>query len=513
MTSPIDDNHRNSGDQLITELEDHLKEREKSLTMSEALDKYELVSAHYDPANGSFLVMTERDPKLTASVAMRELGYASPSPFTAWTRDERIAELRDAQGIRTYYDMKRADGTIRAALRYVKTSVLSARWFMEPASESILDQNIANFVEKNLFEDLVLPWHRVLEDALLMCEYGYSPLEKVFDIDADGKVVLKKLAPRHPLDIKEWVYDAEGGPNGIIMNPTEANGWNDIPIPIEKMVVFVLEQEAGDMRGISLLRSAYKHYYFKDTLYKIDAIQKERHGIGIPVIKLPMGFSDVDRQTAEDLGRNLRTNEKAHVVLPAGWEIEFAELGGNPVDCLPSIQHHNDQIMINILAPFYNDPNSKEDTMGMFYKSTRYIATTIADTFNKFVIKQLVDFNWRRGNYPKLRARRIGESEDLRTMSFAMRNIVGAGMLRPDDVLEKFLRREYDLPPMDKATARDLQTPQNPNESSSGSSSSGEANTPQAPKPPRVGMPRQSTSPPVGIPKANAGRDKSGGGK
>lgn len=507
MTQPTE------GEQLITELEEHLQERAKTLTLSEAMDKYDLVSSHYDPVNGSFIVMADRDPKLSTTAAMRELGYASPSPFTAWTRDERVPELREQMGIRTYYDMKRADATIRAALRYVKTSVLSARWFMEPASESTLDQNIAKFVEKNLFEDLVLPWHRVLEDALLMCEYGYSPLEKVFDVDTDGKVILRKLAPRHPLDIKEWQYDTEGGPNGIVMNPTEANGWEDIWIPIEKMVVFVLEQEAGDMRGISILRSAYKHYYYKDTLYKIDAIQKERHGIGIPVIKLPMGFSDADKLLAEDLGRNLRTNERAHVVLPAGWEIEFAELGGNPVDCLPSIKHHNDQIMINILAPFYDDPNSKEDTMGMFYKSTRYIATTIADTFNKFVIKQLVDFNWRRGDYPKLRARRIGESEDLRTMSFAMRNVVGAGMLRPDDELEKFLRREYDLPPMDKATARLIATPQNPGEDDSTSSTSGTSDEkgPAKPKPPRVGMPRQATKPPVGAPKGNAGRDTSGG--
>jgi hypothetical protein len=286
------------------------------------------------------------------------------------------------------------------------------------------------------------------------------------------------------------------------MNPTEANGWEDIYIPIEKLVVFVLEQEAGDMRGISILRSAYKHYYYKDTLYKIDAIQKERHGIGIPVIKLPMGFSDEDKATAEDLGRNLRTNEKAHVVIPENWTIEFAQLGGNPVDCLPSIKHHNDQIMQNILVPFYDDPSSKEDTMGMYYKSTRYIASTIAETFNRYVIKQLVDFNWKRGDYPILRARRIGEYEDLRTFSFAYRNFVGAGTIVPDMRLEKFIRNELDLPEPEPETARVVASPQNP-----------DSNKPDAPKPPKVGAPRQSTNPPVSVPRTNAGRDSSGGGR
>lgn len=837
--------------EMINELEQHLKEKEREMvTMADAMDKYDLIGAHYDPVHGSYMIMADRDPKMTSSAAMRELGYASPSPFTSWTRDERVPELRDQMGIRTYYDMKRADGIIRSLLRYIKTPVLSARWFVEPATDSTIDQNIAKFVEETLFEKIASPWHRILEDALLMCEYGYSPLEKVFDIDTDGRMILTKLAPRHPLDIKEWVYDAEGGPNGIVMNPTEMNGWQDIFIPIEKLVVFVLEQEAGDMRGISILRSAYKHYYYRDctsedteiltkhgwllhnqvmqgdealtlnpdtglaewnevkyvrrypgthdaiqmesnnmssittpdhrwlvkdgtwaspyefvtteylrqrhiipcaapnadipsepkftdalvelvgwfitegswqgysstiaqnansphinrlraclrslfgspyrnsslnsgrrdlppgwyervknhdpngvqfklnagatsilrqyvegknkiatndfilsltkaqlrlfidscfygdgcankfeirqndkhrlepialacillgwgvnynqwksadprypdttvyqllisrnrigakpiqskarygskvdeiiyngivwcpktdngtwlarrngkvyftgnTFFKIDAIQKERHGIGIPIIKLPLGFSDVDKALAEDLGRNLRTNERAHIVLPENWTVEFAELGGNPVDCMPSIKFHTDQIMYNILVPFYDDPSSREDTMGMYYKATRYIALTIADTFNKYVIKQLVDFNFKRGKYPILRARRIGEYEDARTVSFTLRNMVGAGLITPDDVLEGFIRRELDLPPMDEATSRQIVQNQQKEEDKDEEPAGPDSNKPQAPKPSRTGLPRQKSSPPVGLPKANAGRDSSGGG-
>jgi hypothetical protein len=481
---------------VISGLEAHV--RAKELTMREALEKYELIETHYDPVNGSFLVMAERDPKMSVSTSIREFGYTSMSPWTAWTRDERVSELRDKTGIRTYYDMKRADGTVRGALRLVKTPIMAARWFVEPASDSTIDKNIADFVDDCLFTKMNVPWSRVIEDALCMCEYGYFPLEKVFRLDADGKVRLAKLAPRHPLDVREWVYDVNGGPNGIIMEATEATGWETVEIPIEKMIVFVLEQEGGDMRGISLLRSAYKHYYYKDTLYKIDAIQKERHGIGVPIIKLPLGFSEEDKRVAEDLGRNLRTNERAHIVAPENWTIEFAKLEGQPVDCLPSIKHHDDRIMTNILAPFYDDSTAKEDSMSMFFKATRYIASTVSETFNHFLIPQLVDFNFARGGYPKLRARRIGEYEDLRTMSFAFRNFVGAGAVQPDDVLEAFLRREMDLPPADEATKRLPPAPQAPG-------------APSAPEPAPVGPPRQSPKPATGSGRSNSGRDASGG--
>jgi hypothetical protein len=517
-------------DDIIASIEQVQADKASAMSLNEALHdpRYEMVNTVYDPINGSFVVLAERNPKLPASSAFAEMGYASLSPYTSWTRDERVGELRDKLGIRKYYDMKRADGTVRGALRLVKTPVMAARWFIEPASKSPLDVSIAKFVEKNLFEDLNMPFERVLEDALLMCEYGYMPLEKVYSLDIDGKIVLKKLAPRHPLDIQEWIFDMNGGPNGVIMDATEANGWSSVAIPIEKLVVFTLEQEAGDIRGISLLRSAYKHYYYKDTLYKIDAIQKERHGIGVPIIKLPMGYTEQDKQLAENLGRNLRTNERAHITVPANWEVGFAELKGQPVDCLPSIKHHNDQIMGNILAPFYNDPSATQDSMAMFYKATRYIATTIAGTFNRYVIKPLVDFNYAGGKYPILRARRIGENEDLRAWSFAFRNLVGTNAIIPDDILEEFLRTELDLPPADTATARPAMAPRATEKLVARQDSNVESvpvtqptqvaqtpgnttNTAKNVGPPKVGLPRQKGTPPVGNPKRNSGTDRSGG--
>jgi hypothetical protein len=501
----------------VEDLADHIEARD--LSFAEAISRFSVVAASSDPKN-PFVVMADRDPGMTKGVAIAELGYASPSPWTAWTRTERVAELRDKQGLRTYYDMKRADGTVRGALRLFKTPIMAARWFVESASDSAIDKNIADFVQKNLFQELSVPWSRIVEDALLMCDFGFFPFELVFETK-DNKLKLRKIAPRHPMDVSDWSWDDNGGINGVWMEPgTTGNGfqgspentpvWERIFIPIEKMVIFVFEQEAGDLRGISILRSAYKHYYYKDTLYKIDAIQKERHGIGVPIIKLPPGFSSADRSLAEDLGRNLRTNERAHIVIPANWEIMFAKLEGQPVDCMVSIEHHDMKIKSNILAPFMDESNPGSGTGGfdVFYKSTRYVANTICDTFNHFVIPKLVDFNFARGGYPKLRVRRIGEWEDIRTMSFAFRNFVGAGAITPDDQLEHFLRSELDLPAPDHETQRLLNTPQLGAKQGTPPTKGDQAGGNLGAK---VGMPRQSTSPPVGPGKSNVGTDSSGG--
>lgn len=511
----------------------------KQVSFREALDKYDVVSAVHDPAHGSYIVMAEReadkrlaDPDLVNGIGMQEMGYSSPSPFLSWTRFDQNPKLVGKLGEREYYRMKRNDGTVRGSLHQLKTPVQSAHWFVDPDGDKARNKNAAKFVWENLSCYLNVSWARLLDDILLMCDYGYMAFEKVWcepysawDQVRDGRLRYQKLAPRHPLDIRQWDYDRNGGPNGVIMeaNPMEGQV-GGIPIPIDKMAIFTYESEAGDMGGISVLRSAWKHYFYKDTLYKIDAIQKERHGIGIPIIKLPPGWSKTDLKTADALGRNLRTNERAHIVLPPLWEILFAELGGHPVDCMKSIEHHDKAIAVNILAPFMLNP-SKTDEHDMFLKSSRYLAALICDTFNKHVIPPLIDANFTRVKYPVLRARRIGEWEDLRTMSFTLRNLVGADIIRPDDVLEANLREELDLPPMDMATIRTpvmVRPPVANNPLTKGETTAitdfaqsqvGQniAGGVQPPKPAKAGLPRAKPLPPSGTGQGNAGNDHSGG--
>ena len=500
----------------------------QQMTFQEAVQKHDIVSA--DDGHGTsspYVVLAESGkPKVIkggGGLGFREMAYSSPSPWTAWTREERVPQLRDKQGIRTYYDMKRADGTVRGSLRILKTPIQAAEWFVKPATDSSRDKKIAEFIEDNLFNRLNVTWSRFIEDALTMCELGFAPFEKVYTYDSDEKIRLKKLAHRHPLDVREWLYDGNGGPDYLVMEPLEISGWEEIVIPISKLLVFVFEQEGGDLRGTSVLRSAYQHYYYKKTLYAIDAIQKERHGIGVPLIKLPMGFTTEDRKLADDLGRNLRTNERAHITAPSNWEISFAKLEGQPVSCLDSIKHHDTKIMSNVLAPFLDDP-TETDKQDMFYKSTRYIASTIADTINKYCIQELVDYNFmRHGGYPKLMVRRIGEWQDIRTMTFAARNLVGAQMLTPDEPLEAYIRDQLFLPPMDPATARitsnsgdnEDEGEENDNtKKKEGEKEEKRGNLTDPRKnvnPPNVGSTRQKSDPPVKLPQANSGTDRSGG--
>jgi hypothetical protein len=513
-----------------------------TVPLSEALnDEYDILGQVDNDVYGSVVLVAPRPPVLVApanevkslrtygDADLRELGSTAPSPYTAWLHREYNNTLRDRQGLLKYDEMRRSDGTVRGSLRLLKTPVLSARWFMAPADDSAKNKKIADFVWWNLTKGMTSSWPQMLNEILLMLDYGFYAFEKVFTNThphMPGKVCWQKFGPRHPLEIQQWKLDENGGPLAIEMyNPAVTTPSKRVEIPIEKLAVFTFDKEAGDMRGLSVLRSAYKHWYYKSQLEKIDAIQKERHGIGVPIIKLPINFNNDDKKYAENLGRNLRSNDKAHIVLPPGWEIIFAKLEGQHVDALASVSHHDMQIQKNILAPFM-DGGAKEADQDLFLKSSRYIAEIVCDVFNKYCIPQLVAYNWANvTEFPELKVRRIGEQGDWRTMSFALRNLVGAGVVLPDDELEKNVREEMDLPPRDPKTVRVVATPQNQTDNRPQTDANGNpvqpgaksvpepgpgGAGPKAPAPPRVGPPRQS-KPGVKPTNANAGGDRSGG--
>jgi len=415
-------------------------------------------------------------------------------------------ELAGTLAVEKYKEMKN-DAIVRSTLRMPKTPVISARWFWEPASEEDVDLEVAQFVEHNFEKWMNVSFYELMIQILTMLDYGVSVFEKVYDTinwsyqgDAGGgsgrggggasgageqKVFLRKLAPIAVEQIEEFVYDDFGGPEAVKIS-TET-GSEDIEI--WKALIFTYDKENGNLWGHSVLRSAYKHWFYKENLYKIDAIQKERHGIGIPIIHLPPNFTsdgpNNDKHMAQQIGLSLRTNERAHVVLPPGWEVAFLKLEGQRVDALESAEHHSEKLYENVMANFMQRSATSSETnvqQEVFIKSARFTAEIVRDVINKYVVPQLVAMNWpveELAGYPELRVRRLGDERDWRTLSFAMRNFIGANVIIPDDKLDAWVRDEMDMPMRDEATQRFAEAPQGA--------------TGGTPRPPHVGAPRQPT--------------------
>jgi hypothetical protein len=389
-----------------------------------------------------------------------ELGSSRPIKIR-----EVVPELssRD-QARRTYSKMLNGDAAVDTSVRIWKTPVLGADYFMEAASEDQVDADISEFCSYNIFNNPNSPWLQTLQHILHFCEEGFTVIHPVPTTAEWGPrrsranrkkyTMLRKLAPRPTSTVKEIEYDDQGGPVGIVQNSINAKAEvEEVKIPIDQLIIFTLNADGGDLEGKSILRTAYPHWYYKTHLYKIDAIQKERHGIGVPDVGLPANYTPADLEAAWVLVQNLRTNERAGIVRPPGFEVGFAEVQGNQVDALASADHHNAMIMLNVMAQFLllgmsegGGRATAASQQDVFMKSLRYVADLICSYFNLYLIPRLVGWNFDTDRYPQMKARNIGETKDLQQLGAALANVVDKSIITNDLPLEQWARDQFGAP-------------------------------------------------------------------
>ena len=437
------------------------------------------------PTNTTYAATTapQNPRKISTGTSYVASGIAPPQPNDTEIGSSQPVVIREVvpelvspyQRLQVYTKML-TDASVDVSMRVSKTPVLGADFYVDPYSTQPIDQEIAEFIDSNLHDGLTVPMSHVLEDVLKMYEDGYSVLEKVHEMrewspqrkasNTRQFTMLKKLAVRPASTITKINYDNNGGPLSVEQNALQADGSvNQITLDIANIVIFTFGRNGGDLTGKSLLRTAYSHWYYKTHLYKIDAIQKERHSLGIPKGKLLPGFTQASKEAMRTLLRNLRTNEEAFMLLPPNVDVEIAFPTGHPVEVLQSANHHNLMILLNVLAQFtalgLESSGGGRATAGaqvdMFMKAFRYVANVICDMFNMYVIPELVVWNYPTRNFPTLKVRNIGETRDLQMLAAALANLFAQGGLTTDDPTEDWIRQVFDMP---KLTTQRPTTPQ-----------------------------------------------------
>jgi hypothetical protein len=362
--------------------------------------------------------------------------------------------------------MAKTDAVTGVSLRAAKAPINGADYYFEPASDEQEDVDIAEFVEFNITQAVSAPFLYTMAKINKNFQHGTSLFEYVWNQQnwrptrkgANSKqyTMLKKMAYRPTITIQDIDTDANGGPVQIKQSALDEKGRaSNVVIPIEKAIIFPFG-DSDNLFGDSLLRSAYPHWYYKNYFYKIDGIQKERHGIGIPLGILPPGYTTADKDALKSLVANIRTNEKAEAVIPQGYEIKFMKPEGNLVDVLRSASHHDTLILLNVMAEFMilgleasgsgGGRATGAAQLDIFYKSLWNIANSICAAFNMYLIPKLVQYNFATDQYPQMKVRTIGQTRDLQQLAAALANVTDKELVVPDLDTENWVRDIFDMP-------------------------------------------------------------------
>lgn len=382
--------------------------------------------------------------------------------------DDHSPDLSGLNGIREFDRMWRSDSDARKALNMVANPIVSATYDVQPyGGEDATPQDIevAQATGWALLKHMA--WVSYLAQLTRVTfRSGHAPFEKTWQLAnwQDRQLWAPTTHLRLPKSVHFFDQD-EAGCLAAIRQYTKSGM---VTIPAQDLVLHRVGEEGDNWRGESLLRPAYKHFALKEKLEVIDAMAHERFAMGIPIAYPPQGAQSGDLDKLEAILAGIRAHEAGYIVSPwpaaefmraeGGQGAHFAILTpDHPHDVQPSLSYHRDGISAAVMEEFMRLGQSGTGARATAdVQQDPFLAwcevlcgLVVEDPINRDLIPHFVQLNFQTDRYPTLKASVIDKTS-IQDLSTAMQQLVAAGLIHPDAVLEDWLREHGSLPPADK---------------------------------------------------------------
>ena len=406
----------------------------------------------------------------------KEIGRVGQRRYGGIFYEEFLSELRGRKGAEVFTEMSNNDETIGAILFAIEMLVRQASWNVEPGGSTAKDREAAEFV-KSCMDDMQQTWIDTISEILSFLTYGWSFHEIVYKRRMgrtkdnrtsskydDGLIGWMKLPIRSQETLYQWEYDDQDNLIGMTQMPPPDFGL--ITIPMNKAMLFRTRSRKDNPEGRSILRTAYRSWYFKRRIQEIEGIGIERDLAGLPVITTPEGMDIWDkddedmnaiRAGLEAMVKNIRRDSTEGRVLPFGYTFELTSTGGSrQFDTNSIIARYDTKISQTVLADFIQLGHESvgsfalsSDKTNLFSMAICAFLDIICQTFNSQGIPALIDINGDHfagvTDYPQLTHGDI-EDVDLATMATYIKDMTSIGVIIPDESLEDYVRQLGKLP-------------------------------------------------------------------
>lgn len=407
---------------------------------------------------------------------MKEIGRIGQKRYGGTFYEEFLPELRGRKGAEVYREMNDNDDVIGAIMFAIEMLIRQTNWNVEPGGTTAKDKEAAEFVE-SCMNDMDDTWIDTISEILSFIPFGWSFHEIVYKRRigktknshtnskyCDGLIGWRKLPIRAQETLYQWEYDNED--NLLGMTQMAPPDFQIRTIPKEKAMLFRTKSRKNNPEGRSILRNAYRSWYFKKRIQEIEGIGVERDLAGLPVMYSPEGVdiwdeNDEDavkiRAGMETMVRNIRRDELEGIVLPGGFKLELLSTAGNrQFDTNAIIDRYDTRIAMTVLADFIFLGHQQTGSFALSSNKTELFAMAIGafldiicETFNSQGIPSLIDINGEHfkkiTTYPKLFHGDI-EDADIEKLATFIKDMTGIGVLVPDDELEDYIRQAGHLP-------------------------------------------------------------------
>lgn len=413
------------------------------------------------------------------NVNFKQIGTSGLKRQGPYVYEEFLPELRWPYAGKVYHEMADNDAVIGAILYLAEMLIRGTTWTVEPASQSAEDLEAAKFLD-SCMHDMDMSWANTICEILSMLTYGFSFHEEVYKVRrgpdetncryrskyTDGRIGWRRLPVRAQTSLHEWEFNDEGDVTAFIQ--CAEPDYKIRRIPMSKGLLFRTRISRDNPEGKSLLRNAYRAWFFKKHFEEIEGIGIERDLAGFPVLTAPEDldlWNDEDermvalRARAEELVASVRRDSEEGMLLPAGWKLELLSSGSSrQINIGETIDRYDNRIAITMLSDIILIGNNKAGSFALADTKQSMLAAAlqaqvqnIADVFNSKAVPDLFSYNSFPGitALPKIVPGQI-QTPSLKELALIMRamglNIAG------DMKLQNYLRHILGIPELDEKT-------------------------------------------------------------
>lgn len=418
---------------------------------------------------------------------LSEFGTSGLKRSSGFVTEEFLPSLRGARGAKVYREMADNDPVVGSVLYAIEKIITRLEWRIDPFDDSDEAKAQAEFIQSCL-DDMSDSWDSTVASILSMLVFGYSFHEIVYKIRKgdnkdpkyksafnDGKIGWRKFAIRAQETLHSWQFDEDGGIQAMKQMDSSAALGVQV-IPIDKALLFRTTTAKNNPEGRSLLRNAYRPWFFKRRIEEIEAIGIERDLAGLPIAFLPPEYLSSNATpdqmavvaSLEQIVQNVKRNEQEGIVFPLVYDekgnkmfdLQLLSTGGSrQFDTDKVIGRYDQRIAMSVLSDFillgheavgsFALGSSKMDLWTMAVDS---IAKSIADTINTHAIPRLLRYNGMNTDVmPYLTYGDIAHVDLTQIADFAQK-LTAAGIIVADPTLEDYVRELAGLPPAERET-------------------------------------------------------------
>lgn len=412
-----------------------------------------------------------------------QLGIVGLRQSAGYVYEEFLPELRWPKAGKVYQQMADNDPVVGAILYLAEMLIRGADWNVEAASESAEDIEAADFI-RGCMDDMETSWANTICEILSMLTYGWSFHEILYKVRrgpnesnaiynskySDGKFGWRGFPIRSQASWERWEFDPETGDLVAFTQRPEPT-YQLITIPLSKGLLFRTRINRNNPEGKSLLRNAYRPYYFKQRFEEIEGIGIERDLAGLPVLKTPEDLDLWDetdpemvklRTMAEELVSSVRRDSQEGLIMPAGWDISLlSSSSSRQINIGDVIERYDNRIAITMLSDIVLIGNGSKAgsfamadvKQSMLSNALQAQLSNIADEFNQKAIPRLFQMNnWQLEAYPKIVPGQIN-TPSLKEVAVMLR-AMGLDLTRDFD-LNNYVRSLMSMP---QITVEDFNT-------------------------------------------------------